>query len=135
MKENRKDTRSISEKDLADAFDALNEGVGGYEEALTIFKAYMYGYKLMRVETGDQGSMPGRMFDISGRAADMIIQALEQQINDDKHMETMWDINKIKDPLEPIKVYFALRSELMKLEFRQVLIDWLKTNTDNKEEK
>lgn len=61
--------------------------------------------------------------------------------HEDKMVEAMCDISKISDPLDPMKVYYALRSELMKYELRKksnpkdinpldiiiinVLADWL----------
>lgn len=128
----------LKDKDLDAAMEAFNEGVGSYEEALTVFEGYMHGYE------SDGGHLPGRMHDINEEVGAVIIEALQQQIQDDKRTEQLQDLSKIDDALEPIKVYFALRSLLLKLEVRKqkdpeeisildytiirALDDWLKKN-------
>lgn len=76
--------------------------------------------------------------------------AVEFKKREDAHVNTLHDLYKLNDPIEPMKVSFALRSELMKYELRKktkpedisplditiihVLDDWLKEHDINPEE-
>jgi len=49
-------------------------------------------------------------------ARDMAIEALQEKADRESHMQWLDDI---KNPLEPIKVQAALKSEIMKYEYRK----------------
>lgn len=118
--------KKIVEKDLPEA-------PYSYEDALM----YLYAY-----QNGTDRRSPHN-FDFTDGIAAVFEDALLNQIQEDKMIEAMSDINASDDPLEPMKVFFALQSELMKYDLRKqkdpesisplditimnVLADWLES--------
>lgn len=103
-----------------------------YEDALLYLYAYQNG----------TDKRPPHSFDFTDGLAEIFEDAIRSCIHEDAMVDRMADVKAINSPLEPMKVYFALRSELLKYDLRMkknpeevsplditimhVLMDWLK---------
>jgi len=120
---------------IADGKKIVEKNLSGTPECYEDALMYLYAYQ------NGTDKRPPHNFDFTDGLAAIFEDALKAQIHEDKMVEAMSDISAIDDPLEPMKVFFALRSELMKYDLRKqkdpesisplditiikVLADWL----------